>query len=264
LEIAKSINLQTISDTCVIARISYLDYRSAIPQAKLEVCASIPNGSISNIKEVFDFVAQKQESIGKYEDDDYTAMFLGLETALDTRTMGYEEKHTNFIILIGDAANRRTDPKGVKWQVHVDNLSQKMFNNRINFIAYQVNNAGSTAYDDFPFQVGKLQTELAKKLKETMIKEEMEYKLQTNRFYLLERKGNSADLPVYNTYKFATSGESETIEGLQNIIVDNISHFHNFVFDQLTLLEANYATASAGEKGTLVVERLQEILRSNR
>jgi hypothetical protein len=42
-DIANIYNLQTISEPRVMARISYLDYRSAIPRTKLEVCASIPN-----------------------------------------------------------------------------------------------------------------------------------------------------------------------------------------------------------------------------
>jgi len=213
----------------------------------------------NKIDEVSTFVALNQKTTGT-STNDYGAMFLGLETALDTRIMGYESNQTNFIILIGNAGNHRTDPGGVRWQENVAKISQKMFDNRINFLAYQVNHAGSTAYDDFAIQIGRLQRELADKVKDRIKSEELEYKLQANRLYVLSRKGSSDELPVYDSYKYANSGQSETMEGLQNLIVGNISDFQDFVFRQLTLLEANNATTSNGEEGYLVEEKLKEIL----
>jgi hypothetical protein len=214
------------------------------------------------IDEISAFVALNQEAIGSSgASDDYDAMFLGLETALDTRKMGYESAQTNFIILIGNAGNRRTDPNGVKWQNNVTKLAQKMFDNRINFLAYQVNHAGSAAYDDFAIQIGKLQKELANKVEDRIKSGELEYKLQTNRLYVLSRKGSSDELPVYDSYQYASSGQSETMAGLQKIIVGNISDFQEFVFKQLTVLESNNANASTGQQGYLVEEKLKEILK---
>ena len=215
----------------------------------------------NKIDEVSSFAALNQETIGTSETDDYAAMFPGLETALDTRKMGYESNQTNFIILIGDAGNNRTDPDGVAWQDNVAKLSQKMFDNGINFLAYQVNHAGSTAYDDFAIQIGKLQKGLADKVKDRIESGELEYKLQTNRLYVLSRKGSSDELPVYDSYKYASSGQSETTEELQKLIVGNISDFQDFVFKQLTVLEANNATVSTGGTGYLIEEKLKDILK---
>ena len=215
----------------------------------------------NKIDDVSAFVAQKQETIGSSGADNYAAMFLGLETALDARKMGYESAQTNFIILIGNAGNLRTDPNGVKWQDNVTKLSQEMFDNRINFLAYQVNNAGTTAYDDFAIQIGKLQKELANQYQQKIKTDVLEYELQTNRLYVLARKGSSDELPIYDSYKYATSGQSETMAGLQNLIIGNISDFQDFVFKQLTQLEANYSTASTGETGYLVEQKLTEVLR---
>ncbi|GHU79750.1 hypothetical protein FACS1894145_4570 [Bacteroidia bacterium] len=217
---------------------------------------------VSNkMDEISAFVALNQETVGSSGTDDYEAMFLGLETALDTRKMGYESTHTNFIILIGNAGNHRTDPDGVKWQDNATKLANKMFDNRINFLAYQVNHAGSTAYDDFAIQIGKLQKELANKVEDKIKSGELEYKLQSNRLYVLSRKGSSDELPVYDSYKYASSGQSETMEGLQKIIIDNISDFQEFVFKQLTVLESNNATASTETAGYLVETKLKEILK---
>jgi hypothetical protein len=215
----------------------------------------------NRIDEVSSFVAQNQETIKTSGVSDYSAMFFGLETALDTRRMGYESTQTNFIILIGNAGNHRTDPTGAKWQDNVAKLSQEMFDNRINFLAYQVNHAGSTAYDDFAIQIGRLQKELANKYQNTFKTDVLEYKLQTNRLYVLSRQGGSDELPIYDSYKYANAGQSETMEGLQNLIIGNISDFQELVFRQLTQLEANYATTSTETSGYLVEQKLTEILR---
>ena len=214
----------------------------------------------SRIDEVLSFVDKSQETIGTSKANDYSAMFLGLETAMDTRKMGFDNSQTNFVILIGNAGNRRIDPNNVKWQDNVTKLSKNMFDNRINFLAYQVHNAGSVAYDDFAIQIGKLQKELADKYQNKIKTDILEYKLQTNRLYVLSRKGSSDELPVYDSYKYASSGQSETIEGLQNLIIGNISNFQDFVYKQLTQLEANNATATSGT-GYLVEQKLTEILR---
>ena len=215
----------------------------------------------SKIDDVSSFIARNQETIGTVDADDYAAMFSGLETALDTRAMGYERDQTNFIILIGDAGNNRTDLNGVKWQDNVAKLSQEMFDNRINFLAYQVNHAGSTAYDDFAIQIGKLQKGLADKYQNIIKTDVLEYKLTTNRLYVLSRQENSNELPVYCSYKYANSGQSETMGGLRDIIVANIVNFQQFVFNQLTTLETNNATTSGGGAGYFVEQKLIEVLR---
>ncbi|MDR0507076.1 MAG: hypothetical protein LBH32_09730 [Dysgonamonadaceae bacterium] len=237
----------------------YKNYGDQDKIAYKKITGKIDEISSFVASKISSFVALNQETAGAYGADDYNAMFAGLETALDTRKMGYESSHTNFVILIGNAGNRRVDPDGVKWQDNVTKLAEKMFDNRINFIAYQVNNAGSAAYDDFAIQTGKLQKELANKVENRIKSGELEYKLQSNRLYVLSRKGSSDELPVYDSYKYANSGQSETMDGLQKIIVGNVSDFQEFVFKQLTLLESNNATASSG--GYLVEEKLKEILK---
>ena len=212
----------------------------------------------NRIDEVSSFVEQAQESIGSSGTSDYAAMFLGLETALDPRKMGFEDTHTNFIILVGNAGNLRTSPNGLKWQDNVEKLAQDMFDNRINFLAYQVHNAGKTAYDDFAIQIGKLQKELANKYQNKIKTDVLEYELTTNRLYVLSRKGSNDELPIYDSYKYATSGQSETMDGLQNLIIGNISDFQDFVFRQLTQLEANTASTNSGY---LIEQKLTEILR---
>ena len=220
-----------------------------------------PKKLTPKINEISSFLTLEQEFIGMSDAGDYTSMFRGLETALDTRRMGYDKSHSNFIILIGNAGNYRTDPDGVQWKDHVAKLSQTMCDNRINFLAYQVHNAGSDAYNDWANQIGKLQNELAKKYQEKTTTGVLEYKLQTNRLYVMSRKGkgSSDELPFYVSYKYADSGQSETMEGLQNLINGNISDFQEHVKKKLTIFETNYINTT-GESGYFVEQQLKEAL----
>ncbi|MDR0605371.1 MAG: hypothetical protein LBG80_13810 [Bacteroidales bacterium] len=214
----------------------------------------------SEINEIIGFITTA--NTGSIAKEHPEAMFLGIETALDLGKMRYNKDHGNFIILIGDAGNHRDDPHyEKKWQDIIPNLASKMFDNKINFLAYQVNNyAGDAAYNDFAMQVGKLQKELANKIQYRIKSGTLEFEPKSNRFYSLTRKGKSdEELPVYDSYKYASSGKSETTEDLKNIIIENITDFEQFIIDRLKrLVDTDFGTTT---DGNLKETRLREILR---
>lgn len=216
----------------------------------------------ANINELSGFISSSVNNIGSIDPDDYEAMFLGLETALDINKMKYNRDQANFMILIGDAGNHRKDPNGRDWQSIVNSLSQKMSNNNINFLAYQVNNANKTAYEDFALQVGVLQKQLSEHIRKKLGIEEggIEYKLKSNRFYTLARKNSDEfELPVYDTYKYAISGQSESTSGLQNIITSAVIDYQRIVENRLKNLENNDIGISSD--GNLKETELKENLR---
>lgn len=63
------------------------------------------------IEDVATFITNAKYQLGSADVDHWEAVFEGLDLALDSRIMGYDKQHSNFIILIGDAANHR-DQKG--------------------------------------------------------------------------------------------------------------------------------------------------------
>lgn len=177
----------------------------------------------SNIQEIISFINSGKDNCFSADPDAYEAMFMGLETALDMIKMGYNEQESNFIILIGDAGNHRT-VKGQSWENIVSNLASKMSQNNINFLAYQVNNSGVTADRDFGLQIGVLQKEYAEKIS-AKIKEKTYYNLKDNRFYTLEKINNETLLPIFVTYSYLKTGQSETSTGLKSIILDNYNDY---------------------------------------
>jgi hypothetical protein len=220
----------------------------------------------SRIGEIIAYLSSSANRIGSIDPDDYEAMFLGLETALDMNRMNYSKTNSNFMILIGDAGNHRKDPQGRNWQQIVSNLSQKMSDNNINFLAYQVNNANRTAYEDFALQVGVLQKEFSEYIRSKLqiAPNGVEFKLKSNRFYTLTRKNNSEwELPVYDTYKYASSGQSETTVGLQNIITSSVTEFQEVVQQRIRDLSAQLISKDEGiDSGSgFKEERLKENFR---
>ncbi len=211
-----------------------------------------------NIQEVIGFINQKKDHLGSKDADDWEAMLLGLETALDGSKMRYNNDESNFIILIGDAGNQRKNPSGENWQEITERLAKKMSHNNINFMAYQVNHTGSKAYTDFALQIGVLQKQFSEKYKaQTRIN--AEYQIEKNGFYSLKRSNNNSnELPRYIKYKFQSSGQSETGAGLKSIITNNINEFQNIVKNNIDAL----SKLMNGSNDGLQKERVIEILRS--
>ena len=208
-----------------------------------------------------------QVEVGSNDPDDWEAMFDGIEVALDYGKMKYHPEESNFIILIGDAGNHPKDNKGRTWRSVTTELANKMANNRINFLAYQINHAGADAYDDFASQVGVMQKSLTKDYENILKKPEgtMEYKLVSNRCYRLVRKSTQkADMPIYNMYRYAPTGTAESPTNLTKMISSNIEEFQKWVKDQIQMLEESLnGGGPIGTSGDAKVDQILEYLRLN-
>jgi hypothetical protein len=92
-------------------------------------------------------VSRECRSIG---DSHYEAMLYGLETALEK--MNWSKESSNFIILVGDAANELPDSKGKT----LDGIAAKLAAKGINLVVFQANHMDHAAYHDFALQTQKL------------------------------------------------------------------------------------------------------------
>lgn len=191
--------------------------------------------------------------------DDYEAMFDGIETALDYRKMDYEPDQSNFIVLIGDAGNHRKDLKNRGWKEVSTVLAGLMYQNKINFIAYQINNKGSEAYDDFCQQVTVMQRTLTKHYSDKL-KVPMKYRRTRQGEYTAVRESTEAtDLPIYNMYKYQNVGKSESALDMTNEIVNKIEEFYKQVSEEIVLLQRS---SSGGFKlNSMETSRTVELLR---
>jgi len=164
--------------------------------------------------------------------------------------MAYQKDQSNFIILIGDAGNQAQADA-------TDKISKKMQENKINFLAFQVNNvAGNKAYTDFAEQVGEIAKNTASLRTPTVNgKKDYDFKLKKNRLYLTERiEKNSSNINalIFSGYKFADVGKPESMEELKRLVNTNIVEYINKVEETIEFLaRAESMIANAVEEGAL-------------
>ncbi len=237
--------------TIKVGAVVYRDYADAKGRGTIEY-KKVTN----KIDEVISFL--KGIETKSDDPDDWEAMFEGLSTALDTKKMGYGADESNFLILVGDAGNQRKDPSGTPWQRIVEQLADKLLANNINFTAHQVNHAGKNAYDDFSRQIGRMQDlyseKIASKLRTTVT-----YESDAKGSFKLVKKSASSELPVYDTYKYAETGNSEDPKTLQVKVLAQIKEFREVVQSNIAVLNQN----SLPSNGGLQEERLKDVLRMN-
>lgn len=211
------------------------------------------------IEDVATFITNAKYQLGSADVDHWEAVFEGLDLALDSRIMGYDKQHSNFIILIGDAANHR-DKKG-PWREMSSTLSQKMFENNVNFLAFQVNHPAMDAYDFYPAQITYIANELMEKYRHKL-GQPMEMELKPNNMKRLIREGAKyTDVPIMIQYIYSSQGESETPNRLRAMIEENIDEFQELIEENIKTLSGNIFGSSLSSSTGLQKEKLRAILR---
>lgn len=178
----------------------------------------------NNINAAINFISSNKDDVSSVGKTHSESLFKGLDTALDSRIMGYDSKQSNFMIVIGDAGNQNNS--------RIDEIAQKMAHNRINLLAFQANHYGLKAYDDFATQIGII---IKKNLEYRGIRD-ITYKLNANRLYVVQRKNSEIPSLVYGGYKFANPGKSESTDILKNNIISNVKDFNELVQNKIKFL----------------------------
>ena len=179
----------------------------------------------------------------------YASLYKGLETALDEKKMAYQRTQSNFIILIGDAGNEAKADA-------IATISQNMKDNRVNFLAFQVNNVDNNkAYSDFALQAGEIAQKTANLRTPTINgQKDFIFRLQKNRLYLTERINKNSNTLIFSGYKYADAGKPESMDGLKELLATNVTEYINRVEEKIEFV-------SKSERGYDVDEVvLREIL----
>lgn len=245
----------TNPETKSLIRVGCVLYRDYADQKRTEGIEYRP--LTSNLESISSFLTQVNPR--SIDNDDWEAMFDGIETALDHRKMGYEPDQSNFLVLIGDAGNHPKDKNKRIWQEVSIDLAEQMSKNKINFIAYQINNKGTRAYDDFRNQVSLMQNKLTAHYSND-INIPMKYVRIRPGVLKLVRETGSTDIPIYNMYTYQEVGKSESALDMTNEIVNKIEDFYQQVTERIVQLRR---VAEGGYKLNNQVEvgHISEMLR---
>lgn len=150
----------------------------------------------------------------------YEAMWYGLDYAISN--IKWDRCNSNFLILIGDAANKPNDAKGLT----IEKIAQKMAAKDINFIALQTNHMNHSAYHEFAIQTKAI---LKKELSILTGKN-----INMGRNGDFKRKGhvysydNTRGLKLHTSaFRFADISVSENPNDIKTIIEEQIIGFKN-------------------------------------
>lgn len=152
------------------------------------------------------------------------AMFQGINLALDRKTMGYNERQSNLMFIIGDCGNALDDNRLTE-----DQLIHKIHENRVEISAFQVYNAPSQAYKLFTEQTSNLiMKSLASMYKDQ--KNEVSRWAEVQNGYEYKVKATNGMVKLYiGNMRYADNGEKMNISKLLELMQDSFVQFSNAV-----------------------------------
>lgn len=80
------------------------------------------------------------------------ALYKGIETAIDPAKMGFESKHSNFLLVVGDCGNDENDKRCLS----ADELLKRMIENNVQLMSFQVMRKNDNAWSLFNKQMSSL------------------------------------------------------------------------------------------------------------
>ena len=163
------------------------------------------------------------------------SMFKGLSYAIDN--MNWSKETANFLVLIGDAGN-------VMDKKCIDDISRKMANKDINFIAYQANHPEHEAYHNFVSQTQMIMLKTLEKIYNRRIGK-IDFEREGHLRSFINKDENKEIISA--GYHYASVGLSESASQLREIFEAKIADFVDLTTDNLKKLQEMLASLGEGE-----------------
>lgn len=211
----------------------YRDYAD-----KKYICEYVPLCEVDDARLESYFTTGGEYGIKSTPGDDYSeALFVGLDTALDTEKMGYNKEESNLMLVVGDCGNRWDD----KRDPSIDKIKESMLRNNINLISFQVHNQekpGVDAWLDFDLQMRDIiLSNVEMKYSETGQSGEFVKSIDGNGYDFQVNEGNAYFVASVRSPQL---GETMPLKELENLIAKNVEAFSGAVGKQLNALINGY------------------------
>lgn len=158
----------------------------------------------------------------------YEALYYGLDYAISN--MSWDKDNCNFLVLVGDAANKPSDERGKT----LEGIVRKLADKQINLVVFQANHLNNDAYHEFPGQAQRMMTKELSSLVDRSIGRN-DFKLK-GQLYRTKVYGKNP-LPYSAAYRFAEINKSENPEELKNIVESMIVGFKDEAQEKLVAVE---------------------------
>lgn len=190
----------------------------------------------SDYKQVIGFLSKVEcSSVSKTNS---TAVFNGLIEGISKA--GFQEKHSNFIILIGDAGNRNPDSKGRT----MNQVVELMTKFQVSLVGFQVNNGYGVTYEDFIDNTRDMVLKTACNLTKMKFSncDMLRWEALNNNSYKLilksvDRLSEQEDLLTAGRINFSSKNASLPVEFLERAVEGTIDDYDTRVNRQKTILE---------------------------
>lgn len=170
-----------------------------------------------NHDEVADWLIKKGSDCSSVGKGHFEALFCGLDSAVTT--MDWQKEESNFLILVGDAANDTSDARGFS----EEKIARTMAEKEINFVAFQANHQNTTAYHKFSRQIKEIMTKELSSLMNRSVTIINDFKQQGQ---LEKFETNNGHIPIMSAaYRFAEINKTEYTIDLQNLVESMIVDF---------------------------------------
>lgn len=228
--IAKSISRLTAKTTKNKIRfgaVIYRDYNDKVPVEMTRLTTSY--------NEVIEFLNKVEcYSNGNTKS---SAVYNGLIEGISKA--GFQEKHSNFIILIGDVGNRKPDKMGKT----MDQVIELMSKYQVSLVGFQVNNGYGAAYEDFIDNIRDMVIKTSCNLAKVKFKncDMIRWEEVNSNSYKLKVKSlegsDQENLVIAGRYSFSDVNSSLPLEFMEKSVEGTIDDYDTRVNKQKTILE---------------------------
>jgi len=225
LRIIQNNKLTNAANTIRFGLIVYRDYADGVREVEIDRLTTDYNQIIKKLSEVD--CSSKNKELPE-------AQYNGLLKGIDK--MGLQESHSNVLILIGDAANKQPDSKGITLNQVVD----KLFDYKMSLIGFQVMVGNHPTFVQFSYDMQDYLKKTARKYPITPANVKLE-KIEVKNTYklnMLGKEGKETELFMFGRFTYASNNRPMDVKVLELNVEEAIFEFIQKVEQERALLES--------------------------
>ena len=151
------------------------------------------------------------------------ALYKGIEVAIDPQKMGFDKKHSNFLLVVGDCGNDENDNRCLK----SSEILNRMLDNNIQLMSFQVYRKNDYAWSLFNDQMSSLiQQNVQKRYQKLGTGVKVAYDELVDGYDLNSK--NSAQMYLGSS-RYGRLNEAMPAQKLTDLIVENVNRFVAYI-----------------------------------
>ncbi|MBA4303392.1 MAG: hypothetical protein C0424_04130 [Sphingobacteriaceae bacterium] len=225
IRIIQNNKLTNAANTIRFGLIIYRDYADGAREVEIDRLTTDYNQIIKRLSEVD--CSSKNKELPE-------AQYNGLLKGMDK--MGLQENHSNVLVLVGDAANRQPDSKGITLSQVVD----KLFDYKMSLVGFQVMTGNHPTYAQFSFDMQAYLRKTAEKypIPPSNVKlEKIEVK-NSKKLNMLGKEGKETELFMFGRFTYASNNKPMDVKVLELNVEEAIFEYIQKVEQERALLES--------------------------